>query len=671
MIMEVPNIIEQSGNIHKGLFNERLCPLERIKALKSYWKKEFMVKNRIKLKVNNRTTWNKNRIDNVIAFDTETHKGVCRLLCSSDLLNTKGKYLYMKGIPRANRFEACLNFLIQYGNKKKYNYSWFFFWNIDFDISSILKHWNNIKAIRKLYKGMEVNYKEFKLSWIKGRIFILKKGKKVVRFTDLNNLFKSKLQKASLKYLENESKDDIDGSMLNNSLTYWNRNIDDIIKYCIQDCILTQKLGIILLITLIKAKVSLPKYLVSPASLSKADFRYNCYIPNINHIPKKIIDIGYDTYFGGRFEIIKRGTIPEGYLYDINSQYPKMIMELPSLKYGVWLPYLSEYLEYEPKLTSKTIPKEQCIGYFKAKVHIPDDNYLSTIPIRHKGIVKFCNGYFEKWFTWYDLDLMRDYIVEITEGYIYKESPFEYYPFLDRILFHYRRKAESKNLNELMYAVYKLTMNALYGCFIEVHKNELDDGSFEYDAGLLFNPIYASQITAFGRWSVVKDVWNERESILAIHTDSILMDKEIKLDIGKEIGQWSKEASGKAYILNTGMYQINGKKNKIATRGIPKKFIRNWFWFAGWYNELNIKEFKVKRMLKIGQSLVQYNNILGVNIMYDNIKSVNLNSDKKRCWNRNFIDFKDSLNNNIESLPYIAVLDNTGLIMFPNPLVYY
>ena len=55
--------------------------------------------------------------------------------------------------------------------------------------------------------------------------------------------------------------------------------------------------------------------------------------------------------------------------------------------------------------------------------------------------------------------------------------------------------------------------------------------------------------------------------------------------------------------------------------------------------------------------------------MIDNKKSVNLNSDSKRCWNRDFIDFNDSLLHSINSLPYMVVLDDDVLDIYPNPLI--
>lgn len=42
-------------------------------------------------------------------------------------------------------------------------------------------------------------------------------------------------------------------------------------------------------------------------------------IPKFDSIPYEIQDLAFQSYFGGRFEILKRGFIGTAYLYDINS----------------------------------------------------------------------------------------------------------------------------------------------------------------------------------------------------------------------------------------------------------------------------------------------------------------------------------------------------------------
>ena len=448
---------------------------------------------------------------------------------------------------------------------------------------------------------------------------------------------------------------------MNTSLPYRKNNEINIINYCIQDCILTKKLGVLLIETIVKVEIPLPRYLISSASLSKQYFRLNSFIPTISHIPENILQISFDCYYGGRFEMFKRGTFDKLYLYDIVSQYPSFIKKLLSLRDGLW------------KKVNK-IPKKECYGYFNVKVNIPKNYKIPTIPMKHKGVNKFPVGIIEKWLTWYDIDLIRDYIIEVKEGYIFCESALcksnsknNHRPFKDKIDFLFRKKQQLKGKSrDLEYNIVKLCMNAFYGCLIEIHK-QIDEFNRTFlSAGMLFNSVYASQITAFGRWSVIKDIPKDKyDDIIAIHTDSLISDTSLDkyIDLGKELGQWNLEQKGKGIIINTGMYQID---KLVKTRGIPKKFIKDWFTFCSKNKNKKIKTFKITSMRKLSRALIKDKNLTKVNTMVKDKRSVNVNSDTKRDWLREFENFNDLLCSQIDSYPYYSY-DNYKEL-HPNPL---
>ena len=209
-------------------------------------------------------------------------------------------------------------------------------------------------------------------------------------------------------------------------------------------------------------------------------------------------------------------------------------------------------------------------------------------------------------------------------------------------------------------------MNAVYGCFIEIHKNYDVFDNYELNSGILFNSVYASQITAFGRWSVIKDIPRENyDNIISIHTDSLMSDIPLDkfLNIGKELGNWNLESKGKGIILNTGMYQIG---YLVKTRGIPKKFIKTWLRFCLKNNNVDMKTFKIKHMRKLSEGLVRDKSLENVNTIVDDTRTVNCNSDTKRDWISDFKSFKEVITLNIDSYPYYCYNDITNLE--PNPL---
>lgn len=636
--------------------------IESLGYIQSTYKKKYVLDNGLIIKNRRLSTVKTYQCEKVLAFDTETYKGCCKLLACSG-----GKYKLNPS------FLECIKFLYYLANNNKV---YRFFYNLDFDITSILKLWKSdtskvrnkwiLKKIEWLKNGISVRYKGYLLKWIKGRMFTIKSisRRKSVVFTDIFSFFKVGLNKSSKKYLKDIKVNDIDGNLLNTSLNYWKKREKKIIEYCIQDCILTKKLGLLLIESIEKVGLPLPKYLVSSASLSKHFFRHNGFIPTISHIPENILQISYDCYFGGRFEMFKRGFFEKAFLYDKVSQYPFFIKDLLSLRDGLW------------KKTT-VIPMNQCLGFFNVKIDIPKDYLIPTIPIRHNGVNKFPNGKIEKWLTWYDIDLIRDYIIEVKEGYVFYESALcksnpknNHKPFYDKIELLFEKKKELKrNSLDLDYNIVKLCMNALYGCFIEIHKNYDVFDNFELNSGVLFNCVYASLITAFGRWSVIKDIPKEKyKHIIAIHTDSLISDIPLEkyLDIGIELGQWNKESkqNDKGIILNTGMYQIG---YLVKTRGIPKKFIKNWLRFCLKNKQLNIKTFEINHMRKLSEGLIRDKTLEQVNTIVKDIRSVNCNSDTKRHWINDFNDFNEVIFLNIDSLPYYSFDDYKDL--HPNPLI--
>lgn len=629
------------------------------------------MENRLKYSLNRQMITTNYKWNEVLGYDTETYKGRVMLICRNDVNNQSKKNYLIKQKGKAYTFKEVIEFLTYHINTPNV---YRFFYNIDFDVQAIFKLYRKDKYnklsqktfIDYLSKGMSIIYEtekhKYQLNWIRTKWFsirVIGRKKRVVWFSDLLTFYKIGLGKAGKKYL-NMPKDKIDGNKLNTDWNYWYKNKDKIIKYCIRDCNITKDLGTLLIKEVEKNNLPLPKYLVSPASLSKQFFRYKNFIPNLKHTPIKITQIGYNCFFGGRFEIKKKGFIQNGFLYDIISQYPFFIKQLPDMFNGFWI---------EHKNLSE-LPKKQCIGYFKCLVKIPMNERLPTLPTKYKGLVCFSNGTFWKWFTWFDLDLMRKYIVQIKKAYIYEPNSNNFKPFSNGITELMNKKKQiNKKENFLGYNTVKITMNGLYGCFIEKHENyylnKNNETEKRFKAGKLFNPIYASQITAFGRWSVIKDIPKpKRKHIVAIHTDSIITDIDCSkyLKIGNELGNWNLESKGKTLIIATGQYQI-GKI--VKHRGIPKKYIKNWFKFCKKNKDKDSFEFIIKHMKKARESLTRDKSTLPINIMSDMKRSVKCNSDIKQTWLKDIDNFKMLYNENVSCYPYYSFENEFGLSLNP------
>lgn len=650
--------------------------------------------------------------DGYLGFDTETYDGAVKLIADS-----KGRYILDPS------FIECINFLFYKANHSYYRS----FWNIGFDISAIFKLWDSkyVNAIDDFIHGKEIvidkegDYKgtiesyfdmkegkrisnlhdlniselDYRLFYLKGKLFKINKGHKTVYNTDLFNIYNSSLNKASKIFLSDFKLDTIETARLNYDLDYWDNNLRDIIKYCVKDCDLTARLGTLLINTIKEAKLEVPRTLTSKASISKQYFRKNCWITKLEYIPINILDIAYQTYFGGRFEVLKRGYFPKLWSYDINSAYPTYIALLPSLKNGVW------------KITNE-INKKMSIGFYNVVLDIPT-SFVSALPHRvlPAKLIIFPSGDFGRWITWFEADLLRPYIKKIIKGYEYVPNDKEFYPFENAVNYLYEMKAQNKNINDILYDIYKICMNAIYGCFIERHKIQLINGNEAYNGGILFNPVYATHITGYARWKLLKEIKPKQfNKIVAFHTDSIISEIKLpQLKLDGKLGNWSietKESGEKGVIIGTGMYQI-GKKSRH--RGFSRfynnpydknkdiEMFKAWesgkdssdylketdnpfnmnndknlflAWSEGlkegqksldWFkllekfgNKPKVKMPK-KSVIKMAEALRRWHSIDKVNEFIDEYKKIDINSDNKRVWYDNFKNCDDLLSRNIES----------------------
>jgi hypothetical protein len=483
--------------------------------------------------------------------------------------------------------------------------------------------------INDLIHGKIVSYDKYIMYYIRPKMLRLTVGKKSIFFVDLNDIYKRSLNKASLEFLKEGKIDTLDANKINTSFEYWLKNRKEIIRYCLKDAELTARLGNVLVKEVKACKLLLPKFFTSHASLSKQYFRYNSRIPSLKYIPTNILDIAYQTYYGGRFEMLKRGYFDKLYCYDINSAYPDTICKLPSLKYGYW--------NKVDKINDKEV-----IGFYKVFLDIPE-GFLSFFPIKLKNkLVVFPSGIFATWITWYEADLLRDYIKGTVSGYEYQAKEKEYYPFRVGMNNLYSQKTKYKNINEVFYWLVKLPMNSLYGCFIERHKK--NDGKIY--SGILFNSVYGAIITARTRWKLFKDVPQEYwKHFVGFHTDSIISEKKLPLKLDSELGNWTLDYEGSGIVLNTGIYQIG---SKVRHRGFHGENI-DWIKLLKANGKKDKIEFKRTKVLKIAESLQRFKNIDNVNVFTELTKNLSLKNDSKRVWNSEFKNCNDVLSRNYSS----------------------
>ncbi len=594
----------------------------------------------------------------VKALDTETLKGYCKLLADSD-----GNYL----------LDGDIYTYLDYLSSLKFENKLNFFFNLNYDANALIKHMDreNIMDLRRINKTSIGKYNIF---YIPKKVLSITKGHHTNKFFDVAQFFKGSLENVAKRYLNLEKYQDnydkIDGKILGNSLEYWENNLDTIIDYCLNDCKLTKQLGELLINTVFKSIKMYPNKYYSEASISEFHMRKTIDIPNILNIDIQALRYAHNTYCGGRFEIIEKGNIGKCSLYDITSAYPNYMRELIDVNKGKWI-----------KVNSMN--ENADLGYYLVKVLTKYNSKLSPLNYYlNNNMLIYPHIECYKYMTLKELLAYEKFIdFEIINGWEFHANEY-IYPFKDFIdlcygekmrsdcYYYYNDDCREKCLEcktflscEEMglergfeYSFWKIDMNGGYGKFYQ--KIKKPDG--KYYAGKLYNPIYATEITSQTQIQIYEFAQKDLPNFVGFATDSVVFKgkPDITVPKNKELGKWNLEKEGLGLVLKSGMYQID---KDIKTRGMNRKHqlktpfgeFKNIFDYIE--NQPSLLAYPVLlenplSFKKVIQCCKKYS-IEDINLFIPEKYNIDLNSDKKRTWERYDLTGNDILNNSYTSKP--------------------
>ena len=561
----------------------------------------------------------------VYGFDTETLDGYCRLLTCSD-----GR------VYEGDDIDEMLSFLTFREYRSAHN----FFYNIDYDMDAILKYLPE-ETLKNILVDGSIEYQGYKISCIPGKVYTFRKDKHRYSYYDLWQFYDSSLEQAARKYLgEQKNPDALDRAAIGSSCQYWHEHHDSIVKYCLLDSTLTMRLGKALQKEVSSTFGFTPKNYVSKAGLSKQYFRYHCQIPDTRKIPRSVMEFAFNSYHGGRFEVTERGRVGESTAIDINSAYPYQIANLLDITQGEWR-------------HGRRVNEESDYGFYACRV-IHHYTHLPTLPIKVMGQTFYPYG---KWYTY----LTKDEIEALkgkAEVTVYAGWEFfadeEVYPFREAIHHLYNQKSKAPK-GSYRYSLYKIVMNALYGAFYE--KVLTPEG--KYRVGSMFNPVYASLITARTRVTLTKEAWKYKNNAVCLATDGILVKGHISIPESQELGAFSQKEQGDALILRSGIYSI---ADDVKQRGLIKaeRLKTPYGVFASIFDYLEaypaLSEYPVflHRPIHLREALrhTKSLSVSDVNRFKDLEMTFNLNSEVKRVFEKKNLTGKDLLESSIPSRPW-------------------
>lgn len=563
-------------------------------------------------------------VHHINGLDTETLDGYVKLLTDD-----QGRKRDIESV------EDALEFLTY----RRYRSAGNFFYNIRFDYQSILKYLPKDNLL-ELYSGGKTDYQEYRIKYIPKRLLSINRDKNVYRYFDLAQFYEMSLEEAARKYtrlLKNEDK--LDRAAIGTSAQYWDDHYDEIVKYCIQDSKITAQLGVILRDTLISKIGLLPQSYISKSSLSKEYFRRKCNIPNVQDIPEAVVSMFLNAYSAGRFEVVRKGFIPGCIAVDIVSAYSKAITLLPDVTRGQWRP------THKPT-------KDVEIGVYLAQIS-SFDTMIGAHRFRLKnGLIVYPMGTYTTYLTRWEYDVLKeDCHIKVLRGWEYFDNE-PVYPFAEEVTKLFRLKQQTPK-SEYEYDLYKKINNSLYGSFYEKVKQ-----GDKYLTGKLFNPVYATLITAWCRMLVYKLMRDYADYVVSVATDGVILDKKPKLNYGSDLGQWSIEGQGELVIIRSGLYRIG---DKIRERGIRSfQGIKTEYGEYGDIFEYILDHPKrqcypivSERPLNLGECIMHHNKLSlnDLNVFTPVKYTVTINKDFKRIWDGEFSHGGEIFEREIASRP--------------------
>lgn len=444
--------------------------------------------------------------------------------------------------------------------------------------------------------------------------FITAKYKNNITFGDSMNIYPASVEKIGammgLQKLDNTK-------VKSQKLRKDNITPEDI-DYCKRDCEIVYK-------ALLKMFESIGVIKLTVPSLAMFQFRSK-YLPK-DIVFSEVVDDFYESYYGGRTEAFRIGTV-KAEVYDINSLYPFAMIHtiFPDVKHlhkvldltPKYLLYLLENYEGLAKVTVRH--KETYFGYLPVRMEINKSEKLVFPVGEFTTTVNFNELFFA----------VDEGVVEIIKvHYAIYANPVES-PFVTFVNDNYKKRLQADN--ELDKTIYKLVMNSLYGRFAMKMKMsttyyddlpyaiiaELEQADKFYDLQL-FNierndcyliteneqmknsffsiPAYSSYITSFARVKLLKAMLaNESQKVCYCDTDSIFLMNSFNGNVSEDIGDFKKEPKIVTEINGLKNYKyINGEgKETTVIKGISRNSIK-----------VSENSWKTKKYYKTKQSIVQ------------------------------------------------------------------
>lgn len=445
---------------------------------------------------------------------------------------------------RIESFSDAMAFLTGRHSRGKRN----FWWNIDYDVTALFK-WN-IDALKELTENGKVTFYRkdgsplLECMYIPRKLLKLRRNDNTFYHYDMSQFYRAKLKDAAPRYLGRsppDIKEDVDDLS--------DYNMYQIGDYCVWDATATKDLAQLYIDKLHNLKLY-PKHFISNGNLAERLIRVHGDVPTWRDNPRYANFASWQSLRGAWVDCWKRG-VTDVWKYDIKSAYPSVMCRLPDFRDGYWIDRYDSDLFVgfhlcRVKYQDHTPP---CIASWGDPTLVyPDLNETTTC-----------------WLTNAELQRLEPYAdIEIIDGTSFVPNNPEYSPWEELLRKLMKIKEEAKG-DPGLYLATKALINSFYGKTVQ--KVETEDG---WQAGRIFNPVAASMILAECRMQIFDAIKNHLDHVVMIATDCVATEKDLNINLGKELGDWELEAEeARSVFIRSGIYQVEDDRNH--TRGFRFK----------------------------------------------------------------------------------------------------
>lgn len=366
-----------------------------------------------------------------------------------------------------------------------------------------------------------------------------------------------------------------------------------------------------------------PKSLVSPVRAFEKEKMESLGLPKLEDIPEQCGEFAYQACKGNWVEAFSKGHFEETWDWDINSAYPHYASMLPGFSVNDWV----RDNDVHPKAS---IGVYRCIVEMEAPFHPvlfknkDDENYTPT------GKWEDClNLRMIKHIRKYKLGQVR-----VLEGWALdptRNGRTGKYPLMETMLWLYKEKEKTNGMRR---ETIKRIMTGIYGKFLELRQYE--DEVF----GPWFNPVYGMEIESNTRIEVSR--WCLENKVLPLHVavDGVLVDRELGVESSGTIGEWRLAGKGKALVIGSGQVAVEDRK------GIGEFALDyDWLMEHGLEKMEKLSPVTLKKAVD-GKCVERLGELETVS------RSIDLDSEVKRCYKKKVRDWEELVSSQQESVPW-------------------